>query len=291
MTDRLTKGDRVIIVNADDPNHNETGTIAIDDGSSLPYFIEFDAAARRGGEWYQKSDVAPAEYRPIAPGEHVPEGADVFIPAGLASRHGATGGMRGAVKTFSEIDEDGDLPVMVPTPPDGKQMMWFCATDCYINATAAQTKETGVRVPVSDEARAEAEPARPKVGDRVRIEAPSVRFHGRTGTVVQDDNSPILPFEVEIDTDAGHPTPRPWFSPAQVVVIDDEGEMSNAEETPESGQPIRVLRRHAIVLEQPVAPDDLARAARALEPGMRVAVHTYADRMEIVGTDPEDDRG
>ena len=131
MTDRLTTGDRVIVVNADDPAHNRTGTIATDDGSGVPYFVRFDNAPR--GEWFREEDVAPAAHRPTAPGEHVPE----------------------------------------------------------------------------------------------------------------------------------------------------------------AGQAIHVQRRHAILLEQPVSPDDLARAARALEPGMHVSVtvHPHTGRMEVVGTDPEDDRG
>lgn len=147
MTDRLTKGDRVIVVNADGPAHNETGTIVRDDGTNLPYFVEFDNDVR--GDWYREMDLAPAAYRPIAPGEHVPECADVFIPAGLASRHGYTGGARGARKTFSAIDDDGDLPVMLPTPPDGNQLMWFPATDCYIN-TPARKHEVGDRVVTRD---------------------------------------------------------------------------------------------------------------------------------------------
>lgn len=219
MTDRLTKGDRVIVVNADDPAHNQTGTITIDDGSGLPYVVEFDNDARRpGGEWYREVDVAPAAYRPIAPGEHVPEGADVFIPAGLASRHGYTDGKPGRHRTFAAIDDDGDLPVMQSTPCDGNRVRWYLATDCYINAPARRD---------------------------------------------------------------------------EVVVIDDEGEKVATEEVPEPGQAIRVLRRHAIVLEQPVSPDDLARAARALEPGMHVSIHTHTHtgRVEVVGTDPEDDRG
>lgn len=212
MTDRLSKGDRVIVVNANESTHNRTGVIAIDDGSSLPYFVEFDDPAQRpASEWYREMDLAPATYRPIAPGEHVPEGADVFIPAGLVSRHGETTGKPGPVKTFSAIDDDGDLPIR----EDGAvgRMLWFLATDCYIN--------------------------------------PSTR-----------------------------------------AAADDEGEKGMAEEVATAtGQPIRVLRRHVITLDQPVSPDDLARAARALEPGMRVSVHTYAERMEVVGTDPEDDRG
>lgn len=206
MTDRLTKGDRVIVVNASEPAHNRTGVITTDDGTDLPYFVRLDdTGLGTDYDWYRESDVAPASYRPIAPGEHVPEGADVFIPAGLVSRHGETDGERGPVKTFAAIDDDGDLPVKM----EGGTMMWFRATNCYINA-----------------------PAR------------------------------------------------------EAVAADDE-----AEETPAEGQPIRVVRRHVITLTQPVSPDDLRRAAGALEPGMRVSVHTYADCMKVVGADPEEDRG
>lgn len=342
MTDRLTKGDRVIVVNPDERTHNRTGVIAIDDRSNLPYFVEFDDPAQRpASEWYREMDLAPATYRPIAPGEHVPECADVFIPAGLASRHGYTGGARGARKTFSAIDDDGDLPVMLPTPPDGNQLMWFPATDCYIN-TPARKYEVGDRVvtrdhmnmpdgtlctvietrhgeerpytvmAVNDDRRcvsaasnqiadppADA-PRRPAEGDRVRINAPGEEGHNRVGTVTEDDHT-SLPFFVVDET--GH---RYWYFEDQVTVVEvkdtgltvpvsdearAEGETSNAKEAPEPGQAIRVLRRHVIVLDQPVSSDDLARAARALEPGMRVSVRPYSDRMEVVGTDPEDDRG
>lgn len=133
MTNRLTTGDRVIVANANDPNRNRTGTIDTDDGSSLPYFVQFDNAPNGDGDWFREKDVTPAAHRPTAPGEHAPE----------------------------------------------------------------------------------------------------------------------------------------------------------------AGQAIRVQRRHVILLEQPVSPDDLARAARALEPGMHVSVtvHPHTGRMEVVGTDPEDDRG
>ena len=133
MTHRLTKGDRVVVVDADDPNRNRTGIITFDDGLRVPYFVQFDNAQNGDGDWFREEDVAHAAHRPTAPGEHAPE----------------------------------------------------------------------------------------------------------------------------------------------------------------AGQAIHVQRRHAILLEQPVSPDDLARAARALEPGMHVSVtvHPHTGRMEVVGTDPEDDRG
>lgn len=205
MTDRLTKGDRVIVVNPDDPYTNRTGVIAEDDGSNLPYFVKFDGTDRRlADEWFREADLAPATYRPIAYGEYVPKGADVLVPAGLVSRHGSQLGERGPVTTFAAIDADGDLPIKM----DDGTMMWFPATDCYVNASTRKAADT-------------------------------------------------------------------------------DGEKG----TPEPGQPIRIQRRHVITLTMPVSPDDLARAAQALDPGMRVSVHTYADHIKVVGNDPEEDRG
>ena len=110
--------------------------------------------------------------------------------------------------------------------------------------------------------------ARPTVGDRVHINAPGERHHGKVGKIVEDDGTD-LPYFVQFGHDGAE-----WFSPRQVSPVRD------GDTFPGEAPTTVTITTHVTIPRQATA-EQVADALGYVDGHHEVTVHTYADRIEI----------
>ena len=154
-------------------------------------------------------------------------------------------------------DQDGDFALF--GSDNASTYQFVRATDCDVRAE---------------------EPARPTVGDRVRIHAPDEKQHGKVGKIVRDDGSALPYFVHFLGRDGAE-----WFHPHQVSLVSDGDTFPGEADT--TTAPVSVSHTTTVTLAAPATADQISRALALVPLGWLTTLHTYADRIEIIGMHEE----
>ena len=124
----------------------------------------------------------------------------------------------------------------------------------------------------------EDESRRPTVGDIVIVNAPGEKYHGMIGMLTEDDNTD-LPYFVRFEHHGAE-----WFYPHQVSLVSDGDTFPGEEDT---AALVSVRHETTVTLAAPATAGQISRALALIPLGWFTTLHTYADRIEIVGTHEE----
>ena len=117
------------------------------------------------------------------------------------------------------------------------------------------------------------------VGDRVHVDAPGEKHHGKVGKIVEDDCTD-LPYLVHFGHDGAE-----WFTPHQVSLVSYSDSFPSDADTTTA----RVSIGHSttVTLQRPATAFQISRALTLIPLGWFTTTQTYADRIEIIGTHEE----